>query len=306
MAAKRPRSGKSNKSKRKKPGFPAGRLFLGLLTVAGGLYAGVQAHALYHEGRLLLPVDPPSTGGAAVSSHRSEHETGGGRRGRRVASAARRPAQRVQGERAETPEHPEPELNRPAPPEGASSLPEPGTHAPVPAVEVSRGSGERHEVALTFDAGADWKPVKQILETLSAEGVRCTFFLTGEWASRNPRTARAIAEAGHEIGNHSWNHPAFTKLSDDAIRDQLRRTEAVLEETTGRSSRPYFRPPLGARDARVRQIVGDEGYLTVYWTLDSRDSVDRGITAEQIRERVLAKAEPGSISLMHCGSQASA
>ena len=84
------------------------------------------------------------------------------------------------------------------------------------------------------------------------------------------------------------------------------RTEEIVEGTLGKSTRPYFRPPLGARDSRVRRVVGDEGFLTVYWTLDSRDSVDRGITADQIRERVLGKAGPGSIVLMHCGSQASA
>lgn len=72
------------------------------------------------------------------------------------------------------------------------------------------------------------------------------------------------------------------------------------------TSRPYFRPPLGDRDPRVRTIVGEEGFLTVYWTLDSRDSVDRGVTAAQIRERVLGKAAPGSIILLHCGSQATA
>lgn len=177
---------------------------------------------------------------------------------------------------------------------------------PLPPTEIEKGAGGRPEVSLTFDAGADWKPAKQILEALAARNVKATFFLTGEWVRENPKTTRLIAEQGHEIGNHSWDHPPFTKLADADIRDQLRRTETIILETVGRTSRPYFRPPLGDRDPRVRNIVGEEGFLTVYWSLDSRDSVDRGITASQIRERVLGKAAPGSIVLLHCGSQATA
>lgn len=176
----------------------------------------------------------------------------------------------------------------------------------VPAVEVARGATGRREVALTFDAGSDYRPTKKILDTLAAAGVKCTFFLTGEWAEKNPRTAKKIAEAGHEIGNHSWDHPAFTSLGTSDIQEQLDRAEEAIVATTGRSSRPYFRPPLGARDERVRKVVADDGYMTIYWTLDSWDSVRKGITAQQIRDRVLGKIQPGSIVLMHCGSQASA
>ena len=177
---------------------------------------------------------------------------------------------------------------------------------PYPPVEVDHGSTKRKEVALTFDAGSDWKPVRKIVTTLASENIKTTFFLTGEWVKKNPRSTHLIADSGHELGNHSWDHPAFTKLSDDEIKDQLRRTDEVIKETVGRPTEPYFRPPLGARDTRVKRVVGNEGYMTIYWTLDSRDSVDKGITAEQIRDRVISKATPGSIVLLHCGSQATA
>ena len=177
---------------------------------------------------------------------------------------------------------------------------------PLPPTEIERGAGHRPEVALTFDAGSDWRPVKKILDTLDSHRVKATFFLTGEWVEKNPKTTQLIAAAGHEIGNHSWNHPAFTRLPDSEVREQLRRTDAKITEVTGRSSHPYFRPPLGDRDGRVRRLVGEEGFFTIYWSLDSRDSVDRGITADTIRERVLEKSKAGSIVLLHCGSQASA
>jgi peptidoglycan/xylan/chitin deacetylase (PgdA/CDA1 family) len=194
----------------------------------------------------------------------------------------------------------------PAPATATATVSARYTGEPLPPTEIEKGAGARPEVSLTFDAGSDWKPTKRILESLAAQNVKATFFLTGEWVQQNPKTARLIADQGHEIGNHSWDHPPFTKLADAAIRDQLRRTETIIQDTVGKTSRPYFRPPLGDRDPRVRNIVGEEGFLTVYWTLDSRDSVDRGITAAQIRERVLGKTAAGSIILLHCGSQATA
>jgi peptidoglycan/xylan/chitin deacetylase (PgdA/CDA1 family) len=284
MAAKRPRSGgktgKSGKSRRPRRGFPLGRAVLAVLTMAGGLYVGVQAHVLYRDGRLTLPAPEPEKRAATPT---------------RAPRSERPRRERVSGSRTEVAR--EPERNAPAIEDDVD---------PVSPIEISRGAGHRPEVALTFDAGADWKPVRQILRTLAEADVRCTLFLTGEWVERNPKTTRAIVAAGHEIGNHPWDHPTFNGLDNSAIAYQLDRTEAIVRETARRSTRPYFRPPLGARDHRVRQAVADRCYVTIYWSLDSRDSVDKGITSEQVRERVLTGTEPGSIVLLHCGSQASA
>lgn len=181
-----------------------------------------------------------------------------------------------------------------------------GSVTAMPSTEISRGSGKRKEIALTFDAGSDYRPAKKILEALKSDGVTSTFFLTGEWVKENPKTTKRIAAEGHEVGNHSWDHAAFTDLSNDQIREQLNRTEEIIFQTSGKTSRPYFRPPLGARDERVRKAVADDGYLNIYWSLDSRDSVDKGITAAQIKERVLKNAAAGGIVLLHCGSTATA
>ncbi|MGB9588511.1 MAG: polysaccharide deacetylase family protein, partial [Armatimonadota bacterium] len=69
--------------------------------------------------------------------------------------------------------------------------------------ELSHGDRRSSKIALTFDAGADARPVKSILETLSRYNIHCTFFLTGEWIERNPKLTQQIALAGHEIGNHT-------------------------------------------------------------------------------------------------------
>lgn len=172
--------------------------------------------------------------------------------------------------------------------------------------EVDRGSTQAKLVALTFDAGSSADPVPQILRTLAQRGAHCTFFLTGQWGERYPETARQITEAGHELGNHSWSHPAFTSLSDEQIREQLRRTEEIAQRVCGRTTKPLFRPPFGARDERVRSVVAEEGYLTIYWTVDSWDSVRKDVTPQMIIDRVMCRIRPGAIVLMHCGSEATA
>lgn len=172
--------------------------------------------------------------------------------------------------------------------------------------EVGAGATSTKLVALTFDAGSSAEPVPIILRALAQRGVRCTFFLTGQWIERYPEMARQIAEAGHELGNHSWSHPTFTSLSDEQIREQLRRTEEIALQVCGRSTKPLFRPPFGARDERVRSVVAEEGYLTIYWTVDSWDSVKKDITPQMITDRVMRHIRPGAIVLMHCGSEATA
>lgn len=176
----------------------------------------------------------------------------------------------------------------------------------VSSKEVESGSPSEKLVALTFDAGSSAHPVPAILRALAQHNVRSTFFLTGQWIERHPDAARQIAEAGHELGNHSWSHPPFTSLSEEQIREQLRRTEEIALQVCGRSTKPLFRPPFGDRDERVRTVVAEEGYLTIYWTIDSWDSVKRDITSQEIIQRVMRRMRPGAIVLMHCGSEATA
>jgi peptidoglycan/xylan/chitin deacetylase (PgdA/CDA1 family) len=175
---------------------------------------------------------------------------------------------------------------------------------------VQRGRADKPWLALTLDAGADAAPVPAMLKTLREHNVKLTFFLTGTWIKDNPDLARQIVADGHEIANHSFTHPDFRNLSDAAFRKELDDTEALLQETTGASSRPLFRPPYGAYDARVLQLVESQGYLPIYWTLDSLDSVGEPKTPDFLFERVTSKLAPdklrGAIILAHCGSQPTA
>jgi peptidoglycan/xylan/chitin deacetylase (PgdA/CDA1 family) len=161
-------------------------------------------------------------------------------------------------------------------------------------------------IALTFDAGASAAPTPKILDVLAKHGVHATFFLTGKWLEKNPELARRIVKEGNEIGNHTYDHKRLTKLAPGDILNEVDKTEQLVQNLTGHSTRPLLRAPYGDRNKRVLSILQKHGYRSIYWDLDSWDSVKAGITSSEIEKRVLGKIRSGSVVLMHCGSQASA
>jgi len=176
----------------------------------------------------------------------------------------------------------------------------------VSAAEIARGPTGQRKLALTFDAGADAQALPSILETLRARQLRATFFLTGQFARSSPELVRRIVAEGHELGNHSDTHPDLTTLPDRQVVAELTRAETtVIEAAAGQTTRPWFRPPLGARDERIRNLAAAMGYRTVYWTLDSTDWQE-GTTAALVRQRVLQYASDGAIIVFHAGSQVTA
>ena len=164
-------------------------------------------------------------------------------------------------------------------------------------------------MALTFDAGADTGYTAQILDTLSETGVRATFGITGKWAEANPELVRRIAREGHTFINHTYSHRSLTGYSTQSRpltyqerADELWKTHAVILELTGKSTKPYFRPPYGDYDDSVLSDVYSRGYTyNVMWTVDSLGW--KGLTKEEIVGRVLDGLEPGAIYLFHVGSQ---
>ena len=145
-----------------------------------------------------------------------------------------------------------------------------------PLSEVVRGAPWRRQIALTFDGGSGADALPELLAALRGASVKCTFFLTGEWVQRYPNSAKQIVTDGHEIGNHTWSHPDLTTLSDRDISWEIERADAAIQAFYGQSTRPLFRAPFGARNNRVLRVVHALGYRSVYWSLDSLDSVGVG------------------------------
>jgi peptidoglycan-N-acetylglucosamine deacetylase len=166
---------------------------------------------------------------------------------------------------------------------------------------VRRFDTQERVMSLTFDAGADRGYTVQILDTLSRNGIKASFGMTGVWAEQNPDLIRRIHNEGHHLINHSWNHPSFNGLTSAQRADQLKRTEDLIRSQIGVDMRPYFRPPYGEYNDSVLVDLAANGYtINVMWTTDTLGW--NGLSAAQITQRVLDQAVPGGIVLMHVGA----
>lgn len=171
---------------------------------------------------------------------------------------------------------------------------------------LMRGPENPPRVALTFDAGSDAKAVSLILKTLEEHHVHATFFLTGRFCEKFPNECRAIADAGMELGNHSYSHPMFTRLTEAQIQSQLDKAEEQIVRVCGRGAKPLFRFPYGDCDNRTQKIVAAAGYQPIRWTLDSLDAFKKPKTADFVVERINSRVKPGYITLMHVSCVTSA
>ena len=168
---------------------------------------------------------------------------------------------------------------------------------------ITKGNTTSKVVALTFDDGADGTNINKILSILSTHKVKATFFLTGSGAEHHPQGIKNIAAAGHQLGNHSYSHPDFRTLTAAQMKTQLDRTETIIKNLTGKTTKPIFRAPFGSVNANVLSGVGAAGYpYTIQWNIDTIDW--RGDSATTITNKVVNNIVPGSIVLMHTGAGA--
>ncbi len=169
---------------------------------------------------------------------------------------------------------------------------------------VYRGPGRRRSIALSFDDGPN-PATLPLLDYLEAEGIRATFFQCGRNVRRSPEIARAVLAAGHEIGNHTFNHPRLCPRlgwplnlhSPAFIYEELRSTQEMLLSETGQ--RPtLFRAPYGMRWFGVGGAQQRLGLTGVMWTVIGHDWE---WPAGRIGDLVLSHAAPGGIVCLHDG-----
>ena len=134
------------------------------------------------------------------------------------------------------------------------------------------------------------------MDVLDKYGIKATFFVIGINVRNYPGIIEEELNRGHEIGNHTYTHPHAARLDREALQDQILDCEQQVYEQTGRSVR-LFRPPEGAMNAQMRQMVRDLGYTNVLWSLDTRDWAHT--PPEDIAQNILQNAKNGDIILMH-------
>lgn len=164
--------------------------------------------------------------------------------------------------------------------------------------KLYRGNPSSPRLALTFDDGPEPLYTMLLLDTLDGIGAKATFFLVGLRVQQYPYLAKAIAERGHELGNHSFHHQNLTRLPEAQLRGELAAAQRAIEVATGLTAR-YFRPPGGDYDAAVLHAAHDLGLTTVFWTDDPGDYARPSLLL--LERKLLSRVSNGGILLLHQG-----
>jgi peptidoglycan/xylan/chitin deacetylase (PgdA/CDA1 family) len=193
---------------------------------------------------------------------------------------------------------PQEQSPQPAPPTGDTIfVSKPGNPAPSQKLSYTQCHVSGPYIAMTFDDGPDPERTPKLLDMLKERGIKATFFVVGQNAAQYPDILRRMAAEGHEIGNHSWSHPALTKLGANGVANQLNQTSDAIEKATGQ--RPAtMRPPYGATNASLNQRINSEfGMKVILWSVDPLDWRYRNST--RVMNQILQGAQPGAIILAH-------
>lgn len=192
---------------------------------------------------------------------------------------------------------------------------------------VVRGNRQRRQLSLTFDGGSTAEGASQILAILKEKRVVTTMFLTGQFIEKYPELVLEMVNAGHEIGNHTYDHPHLTTFAQNRRHDsapgvtreylhrQLLRTDSLFNALVGHSMKPYWRAAYGeynqeildwAAEAGFRHIGWSNGFDTHDWVSDENSALYK--TPEMVRQAILRKDDPeqslnGAIVLMHLGTE---
>lgn len=158
--------------------------------------------------------------------------------------------------------------------------------------------GRSKQIALTYDDGPNDPHTQKLLDVLDKHAVKATFFLIGKYVEQRPEIARAVAERGHVVGNHTFTHPNLIFTSQLKLRGELERTEAVITQAIGRHSR-LFRPPFGARRPATLRVARRIGLEPILWSVKCWDW--SAPSAEYIVKKAVRGIRGGDVILLHDG-----
>ncbi|EHQ91316.1 polysaccharide deacetylase family protein [Desulfosporosinus youngiae] len=160
-------------------------------------------------------------------------------------------------------------------------------------------------MALTINVDWGEEYIPPILDELARNKAAVTFFVTGRWAKKNPDLLKEIAGKGHQIENHGYSHPHPDQLSVGANREEIKKTESIIEGIIGKKTHLYA-PPYGEKGVSGLRAADELGYKTILWTLDTvdwrPDSTPEIITKRIVNPAVRFGIKPnksGAIVLMH-------
>jgi len=158
---------------------------------------------------------------------------------------------------------------------------------------------DRRQLALTYDDGPNDPHTMRLLEVLARRQARATFFLIGRFVKQRPEIVRAIAQAGHAIGNHTYSHPSLVFCSPARVRAEMQDAERALQDALGQTADRLFRPPFGARRPDVLRAARAMNLQPVLWSASGYDW--RLTTSEKVEQRLIRQISGGEVILLHDG-----
>ncbi|QCR32282.1 polysaccharide deacetylase family protein [Lysinibacillus sp. SGAir0095] len=161
---------------------------------------------------------------------------------------------------------------------------------------IYRGNPHKPMVAFLINVAWGNEYIPGILEVLDKHQTKATFFFDGSWVKKNPSVAKKIKDAGHEIGNHAYSHPDLQQRSKAETREELEKTNQVIEDTLNIKPK-WFAPPSGSFNETTIQVAEQLQMKTILWTVDTVDW--KKPAASEMVSRVVSKVENGSMILMH-------
>ena len=173
-----------------------------------------------------------------------------------------------------------------------------GKSSSLLAPSVWKGPRSRRAIALTFDDGPS-ESTPRILELLADHNARATFFMCGANAARLPAIARLAAEAGHEIGNHSYHHSRFDFRAREFMHVDMEDAQRAIAAAAGVTP-VLFRAPYGVRWFGLGAVQRELGLTGVMWIAIG---LDWKLPPEKVAKRLLASARNGAIFCLHDGRE---
>ncbi len=153
-------------------------------------------------------------------------------------------------------------------------------------------------LALTYDDGPNDPWTFRLLEVLARHNVHATFFMLGKFVRQRPDIVRAVHDAGHVIGNHSYSHPALALVRPSTVRREIEETNQALQEVLGEKP-TLFRPPFGGRRPGTFRVVRQYGLEPIMWRVTCYDW--SAGSADEIVAHAVKQIRGGDVILLHDG-----
>ena len=161
-------------------------------------------------------------------------------------------------------------------------------------------------VYMTFDEGYENGLTPTFLDILKEKEVKGLFFVTYDFADREPELIRRIIDEGHVLGNHSWSHKNYSTLTPKQAAEDIMKLHDYVKENFGYEMR-YFRFPSGNFNEQTLAVVQSMGYKSVFWSFAYKDWLtDDQPDPKESEERIVKAACPGNIYLLHAVSSTNA